>query len=45
METLGTINLKLLGIVEVSGTGLGIIVAALLVLMVLMVLPIIRARK
>lgn len=42
MESLGTISFKLLGIVEVSGTGLGMIVA---VLLVLMVLPIIRTRK
>ncbi|SOC38709.1 hypothetical protein SAMN05892877_105223 [Rhizobium subbaraonis] len=42
MKNLGTLSFKLLGIVEVSGTGLGIIVAGLLVLLVL---PIVRARK
>lgn len=42
METLGTLSFKLLGLVEVQGTGLGIVVAGLLVLVVL---SIIRARK
>lgn len=42
MENLGTLSFKLLGIVEVNGTGLGIIVAGLLALLLL---PKIRARK
>ena len=42
METLGTLSFKFMDFVEVQGTGLGIIVAGLLVLLAL---PKIRARK
>ena len=43
LETLGTLNFKILGVIEVSGTGLGIIVAGALV--ALIVPKVIRARK
>jgi len=43
LEILGTLDFKLLGVIEVSGTGLGIIVAGLLV--ALIVPKVIRARK
>ena len=42
MENLGTLSFKLLGVVEVTGTGLGIVIAGLLVVLVL---PKIRVRK
>lgn len=43
LETLGTLNFKILGVIEVSGTGLGIIVAGALV--ALIVPKVMRGRK
>lgn len=43
LETLGTLNFKILGLIEVSGTGLGIIVAGALI--ALIVPKVMRARK
>ncbi len=43
LESLGTLNFKILGLIEVSGTGLGIVVAGALV--ALIVPKVIRARK
>ena len=43
LETLGTLNFKILDLIEVSGTGIGVIVAGALI--ALIVPKVIRARK